>query len=362
MFSSLSTPPSGSKPQVRTASLSNILSPAASGGPGAGPASDSLDATESATTITGMGTVSAEHVDVTRAFDEATNEFYGSSSAASFMKEAYKGVITPRSRTSGHRLQGGEGEEEEEEEEMRASTGLVPPPLPPPPFRFDSSRHPAQPQGPSVLVGMGGLIGTEAATKFVLPPRNFADYLLGKFFERVYWLYPFFHKGTFMRGYESLWRSSKENSEAEAEARAQGQIGSGPGLGLGSGPGADAGSIVFHAALNTIFAIGCQFSDFAGGAKEKVAAVETFFNRGKSFVGLDLIDMGNLGVVQSLLLMTLFLQGTPFPSRCWNSVGVACRLAQGLGLHTESGRGSGRSGLEREIRRRTWHGCVVLDM
>lgn len=118
------------------------------------------------------------------------------------MKEAYEGVITPRSQTSGPR--------QELEEEERASTGLVPPP-----FRFDS-RHPA-PQRPS-MAGIGGLVGAaEVVTKFVLPPRSLADYLLG--------------------------------------------------------------SIVFHTALNAVFAIGRQFLDFAGGAKEKIAAVETFLNR-----------------------------------------------------------------------------------
>jgi hypothetical protein len=59
--------------------------------------------------------------------------------------------------------------------------------------------------------------------------------------------------------------------------------------------------------------------------------------------------------------MALLLHSTPFPSRCWNAVGMACRLAQGLGLHTESSRTS-RPPLETEIRRRTWHGCVILDM
>ncbi|SPQ24490.1 cd129f82-9bba-4a71-acdc-d57eeb06dec4 [Thermothielavioides terrestris] len=67
-----------------------------------------------------------------------------------------------------------------------------------------------------------------------------------------------------------------------------------------------------------MFAIGAQFSDLR--PKDKISATETFFNRGKAFVGLDFIDMHNVGVVQSLLLMALMLQGTPFPSRCWNAM------------------------------------------
>jgi hypothetical protein len=258
-----------------------------------------------------MGTVSTED-DVCQAFD-AANEFYGSSSAASFMKEACTSVKPHRQAHSAQRA------------DMPA-------------FSVNFAR--SESLGSSQFA---------QADKFTLPPRNLADHLLGRFWERVYWLHPFFHKPTFLRAYESLWRPAHEKSTGTTL----------PGLGLGSTPGADAGTIVFHCALNTAFALGAQFSDLS--PKDKATAIETFFNRAKAFVCLDFIDMHNVGVVQSLLLMAILLQSTPFPSRCWNAVGMACRVAQGLGLHTDSDRTS-RSQLETEIRRRTWHGCVVLDM
>jgi len=261
-----------------------------------------------------MGTVSTED-DACQAF-EAVNEFYGSSSAASFMKEACKSV---KPHKPCHPEQG--------------SCSARVPDLP-----VSLMRPGASIQGQFAY-----------ADKFTLPPRSLADHLLGLFFEKVYWLYPFFHKPTFMQAYESLWRPAHEQPAGPSMT----------GLGLGSSPGADSSTIVFHCALNGIFAIGCQFADL--NPREKLTAVETFFNRAKAFVGLDFLDMHNVGVVQALLLMALLLQSTPFASRCWNSVGVACRVAQGLGLHTESGR-TARSPLETEIRRRTWHGCVVLDM
>jgi len=276
------------------------------------PDHERLDATESTASVTAMGTVSTEH-DVYQAFD-AANEFYGSSSAASFMKEACTSVKPRR------------------QPQIEANGAGVPTF----PVNFARSEPLTAPQ-------------FAQADKFALPPRNLADHLLSRFWERVYWLYPLFHKPTFLRAYDSLWRPAHEQLDETSL----------PGLGLGSAPGADAGTIVFHCALNTIFALGAQFSDL--GPKDKASAIETFFNRSKAFVGLDFIDMHNVGVVQSLLLMAILLQSTPFPSRCWNSVGLACRLAQGLGLHTESGRTS-RPALETEIRRRTWHGCVILDM
>ncbi|AEO59770.1 hypothetical protein MYCTH_2308290 [Thermothelomyces thermophilus ATCC 42464] len=276
------------------------------------PDHERLEATESTAGVTAMGTVATEH-DVSQAF-EAANEFYGSSSAASFMKEAYTSVKPQRPR------------------HQEANPANVPA------FSVNFAR-----------TGPRGRAQFAQADKFALPPRHLADHLLSRFWERVYWLYPLFDKATFLRAYESLWRPSHEQP-AEPSL---------PGLGLGSSPGADAGTIVFHCALNTMFALGAQFSDLSLG--DKASAIETFFNRGKAFVGLDFIDMHNVGVVQSLLLMALFLQSTPFPSRCWNAVGLACRVAQGLGLHTDTDRTS-RPPLETEIRRRTWHGCVILDI
>jgi hypothetical protein len=53
-----------------------------------------------------------------------------------------------------------------------------------------------------------------------------------------------------------------------------------------------------------------------------------------------------------------FLQSTNRPNRCWNVVGMAIRIAQGLGLHVES---TGGDLVERETRRRIWWGCVLMD-
>ncbi|KAG2412987.1 hypothetical protein HFD88_010546 [Aspergillus terreus] len=107
-----------------------------------------------------------------------------------------------------------------------------------------------------------------------------------------------------------------------------------------------------------IFALGCHFADIPDHEREAVA--HTFFVRAKKFIGLDMLDIRTVGTVQTLLLTVLFLQSTPYPHRCWQSIGVACRLAQGLGLH-EAQPDESQHPLEREIHRRTWHGCVMMD-
>ncbi|KAJ6134402.1 hypothetical protein N7523_000724 [Penicillium sp. IBT 18751x] len=184
---------------------------------------------------------------------------------------------------------------------------------------------------------------------FSLPPRALADHLLECYWERVHCLYPFFHRPSFEQAYENLWGSTKWPKPELPE------------LNIGLGGSYDSGpqSIVFHCALNAIFGLGCHFSDIP--VTEREAAVYTFFLRAKRFVGLDLLDCGTIGVVQTLLIIAILLQSTPYPMRCWNSIGLACRVAQGLGLHEESSQRSIKP-LEKEIRRRTWHGCVIMDM
>ncbi|OAA53254.1 Transcription factor [Cordyceps fumosorosea ARSEF 2679] len=117
--------------------------------------------------------------------------------------------------------------------------------------------------------------------------------------------------------------------------------------------------MVFHCALNAMFALACHFSDLPSAEREP--ASDMFFQKSKTFLGIALIEHNSLSVVQALLIVSLYLQSTAFPNRCWNSVGIACRLAQGVGLHIDDEDGKGGS-LEAEVRRRTWYCCVILDM
>ncbi|KAL4737406.1 fungal-specific transcription factor domain-containing protein [Aspergillus similis] len=184
---------------------------------------------------------------------------------------------------------------------------------------------------------------------FALPPRALADHLVNCFFDHVYILYPFFHRPSFEAAYRNIWRAEDEPRVPLTDLH----------IGLGSSAESGPRSIVFHSALNMIFALGCQFADIPPEEIESVA--NSFFLRGKRFIGLDFLDINTLGVVQALLITALFLQSSPYPSRCWHSVGVACRVALGLGLH-EPDILAAVTPLESDIRRRTWHGCVMMDI
>ncbi|KAL4894870.1 fungal-specific transcription factor domain-containing protein [Aspergillus ambiguus] len=184
---------------------------------------------------------------------------------------------------------------------------------------------------------------------FLLPSRDLADHLLDCFWDRIYCLYPFFDRKSFQDAYDNLWIGRYQPGKPLSSLD----------IGLGNKAHSGSRSIVFICALNMAFALGCHFADIP--VHEREAAAHTFFLRAKRFIGLDILDIRTVGTVQCFLLTVLFLQSTPYPHRCWHSIGVACRVAQGLGLH-EVQLDDSQHPLEREIQRRTWHGCVMMDM
>lgn len=180
----------------------------------------------------------------------------------------------------------------------------------------------------------------------LLPPRPLADHLVDCYFSKIHTLYPFVHREAFLTAYQSLWRTTDSPSP----------VWSTHGLGLGDIQGSQAS---FYYGLNVIFALGCQFSDTVQVGRETTS--EAFFHRSKPALDVDYLEGGDLALTQTLLLMAHYLQSSLTPNRCWHVIGTACRLAQGVGLHSDVGN-EHRSFAEIQIRRRVWHGCVTLDL
>ena len=67
-----------------------------------------------------------------------------------------------------------------------------------------------------------------------------------------------------------------------------------------------------------------------------------------------------LTLVQFLLLVSHYLQGTESSIQTWNFHGLAVKAAYRLGLHSKHALDQ-YGPLEREMRLRTWHTCVLLD-
>ena len=181
---------------------------------------------------------------------------------------------------------------------------------------------------------------------FPLPARALADHLLDLYWSNVHLFYPWVHTQSFLAAYRRLWTTEGEQTGDLADL---------PNVGLG---GRNCPTAAFHCALNAMFALGCEFS--TSSPDERELSTITFVDRVQRLLQIDLLDNGDLSIVQTLLLVAQYLQCTQYPTRCWAVVGLACRIAQGLGMHLNYPAAK-YSSLELEMRRRVWHGCMLLD-
>ncbi|KAH6869691.1 fungal-specific transcription factor domain-containing protein [Thelonectria olida] len=184
-------------------------------------------------------------------------------------------------------------------------------------------------------------------TQYALPPREVADQLVHSYFSNVHIFYPWTHSIAFQGHYESLWARIEQRASTTDQK---------PDIGLG---GRNCPRPVFFCALNAIFALGCEFSSFPSEEKEAASAV--FYSRMKDLLHFQLLDHGSISHVQALLLAAHYLFCTQYPTHCYNIVGLACRMAIGLGLQSV-GFSERHSKVETEIRRRVWYGCLQVEM
>jgi len=193
---------------------------------------------------------------------------------------------------------------------------------------------PAQSGTPIVLLPLDIPLSNSKALA-VLPLRRQADDFLHCYWEFIHPLFPLLHKTSFVRRYESLWLPDAAASIGDEEP-------------------------FFLSNLNLVLALGCQFSTQVASA-QKASAANDFHQRSRRALLYDILGSTSISVVQWLLLNGIYLQSTSHASYCWNSIGLAIRHAQGLGLHIEHSKRGSEKQIDREMRRRIWHTCVILD-
>lgn len=199
--------------------------------------------------------------------------------------------------------------------------------------RFDP-QAPLQDRGATPLVPLDVSMGKNENLA-MLPFRRHADDFLQCFWEFVHPLFPVLHKPSFMKHYDNLWLPNSAPLFGEAE-------------------------VIFTSSLNLAFALGCQLSSYVPPIQKSSVANE-FYKKSKHVLLYEILGSTSISVVQWLLLSGIYLQSTSHASHCWNSIGLAIRLAQGMGLHHEGGGRKADSQVDREMKRRVWHTCVVLD-
>ncbi|CRG88732.1 Quinic acid utilization activator [Talaromyces islandicus] len=113
--------------------------------------------------------------------------------------------------------------------------------------------------------------------------------------------------------------------------------------------------------LNIIFAIAlslCTDSDMP--AQQRIDESDVFYQRANALCDRESRRNASLEMVQYLLVLGQYLQGTQKSVQAWTTHGLAITAAFQLGIHSPEAN-KAFPALECEIRKRTWFGCVLLD-
>ncbi|KAK5065119.1 hypothetical protein LTR84_000955 [Exophiala bonariae] len=166
---------------------------------------------------------------------------------------------------------------------------------------------------------------------YALPSRPQADHLMFVYRQLAATLYPFVDLEQVQTLYRRLWTGEDLGDDG----------------------------LTFLCMINVIFGIACNL-DSSTAPNERVSTAKVFYNRAQDLLQFDIVEQRSILSVQCFLLLGQYLQSTNNPQQCWIYVGFAIRVAQSLRLDIPS-TSSKEPPLQREVLRRLWYGCVLLD-
>ncbi|RFU33837.1 hypothetical protein B7463_g2510, partial [Scytalidium lignicola] len=174
--------------------------------------------------------------------------------------------------------------------------------------------------------------GEERVNIYALPSEERTKELVSQYFGDTGVLFPYIHDGSFWESYNDM-----KNSNFTRVRRSW--------LGL----------------LNMVMAMATRTTvDPSTSSEKRDRESEMYYQRAKGLCENLTMRGTSLEIVQFLLLVGQYLQGTQRSVETWTIQGLAVKAALQLGLH--SVKASRRfSPLIQEFRKRTWYGCVVLD-
>ncbi|KAF4781536.1 fungal specific transcription factor domain-containing protein [Colletotrichum scovillei] len=165
-----------------------------------------------------------------------------------------------------------------------------------------------------------------------LPPEEEVINLVRQFFRDTGLLFPYIHEESFWKTYAQYRATGMQNAKTAWLALLQ---------------------MVLAMATSTMNATGVGLGD-------RQAISEVHYRRAKALSMTEMMTGANVEAVQAMLLMSQYLQGSQRSIQTWAIHGLAVKAALELGFHSELALQRFEP-LEREIRIRTWYGCVVLD-
>ncbi|KAJ5317835.1 hypothetical protein N7508_002343 [Penicillium antarcticum] len=183
--------------------------------------------------------------------------------------------------------------------------------------------------------GLGGIDLTSQKQKetdiFALPPPHETSQLVHKYFTDTGLLFPYIYPPSFLETYRGM-------TENNLKVRRTW-------LGL----------------LNMMLAMVKITAPSVEPAEQRINAADVFYKRAVSLCGKEMLRGTTLEVVQYLLLMGQYMQGTQKSVQAWTVHGLAVKAALQLGLHSKD---ASRvfSPQEQEIRKRTWYGTLSMTL
>jgi transcriptional regulatory protein GAL4 len=158
-----------------------------------------------------------------------------------------------------------------------------------------------------------------------LTAKFLTNEFIESYFENYHTAYPFIHKETFMAQYTD-------------------QIPTPP-------------YEIWQILLNTVLALGAWCLHGESSNFDLY-----YYQNAKSYLSSYVFESGSIPLLQALTLLSNYAQKRNKPNTGWNYLGLAVRMAMGLGLYKEfSNWTSSKNQLQLEMRRRLWWGLYIFD-
>lgn len=154
-------------------------------------------------------------------------------------------------------------------------------------------------------------------------PKMISDTLIDAFFAYYNSSYPIIHEPTFRAQYEGQLLRPRPD--------------------------------VWELLYNAILALGSWCINHESSSADLI-----YYHQARSQLSSNILETGNLPLVQALTLLSNYVQKRNKPNTGWNYLGLAIRMALGLGLYREFPNWKS-SPLKLEIRRRVWWTLYMFD-
>lgn len=168
--------------------------------------------------------------------------------------------------------------------------------------------------------------------EYELPPRKQADLLVNAYWSFVHPLFPVLIRSRFMKSYDALF----------------------------SGTAVDTNERTIVSTLNAVLALSVQLQESLD-SKQRERLSGKYFQRAHALLHVPVWETASVDLIQCLLLMSQYLQCTNKPHQTWMLVGLAVRIAQGIGLHLPEIWANPSLDEDAALKRRTWQSCIIMD-